>query len=181
MTGWLEHGPTSQPSGARRDWSQARRWLQAGGWLLPWLAILLVSAGCACAMNLALTGAWVPLAARSEPARALAGLDLPPAGPVGQGDDAQVVDRACVCRSSARTTDGYSMVVVGVGVVLEWRRRVRPETCPLRRPRMERKETGRGTEDHRPVMADGGSVTLSWNDLGPVEQKKVGSDDQSAR
>jgi hypothetical protein len=35
--------------------------------------------------------------------------------------------------------------------------------------RRERKKTGGGTEDHRPVMADGGPVTLSWNDLGPVE------------
>jgi hypothetical protein len=93
MTGWLEQGPTSEPSGAR-----GRDWLKAGRWLLPWLAMVLVSAGCASAMNLALTGAWVPLSARSEPAHALAGPDVPPADQVGQGDDAQAVDLACVSR-----------------------------------------------------------------------------------
>jgi hypothetical protein len=60
MISSLEPGLAGQPRGALR-----RGWLRGGRWLLPWLAVLLVSVSLASAVHHALTGAWVPITARS--------------------------------------------------------------------------------------------------------------------
>jgi hypothetical protein len=80
---------------------QWRGWLRGGRWLLPWLAVLLVSASIASAMTRALTGAWVPGAARSELSPTSTVADRPPAGVGGDGADARALDHACIARVAA--------------------------------------------------------------------------------
>jgi hypothetical protein len=96
MISSFEPGLAGHPRGARR-----RGWLQGGRWLLPWLTVLLVSASLASAVTSALTGAWVPIAARSASSPTPTVADLPPAGAGGDGADARALDLACVSRSAA--------------------------------------------------------------------------------
>jgi hypothetical protein len=95
MISSLGPGRTGHARGA-----SPRTWLRVGPVLLPWLALLLISACSASALNHALTGAWVPLGAGSEIAQTST-VDLPPVGLVGDGDDARAVDLACVTRIAA--------------------------------------------------------------------------------
>jgi hypothetical protein len=93
-----EPAQAGQPLGALR-----RGWLRGGRWLLPWLAVLLVSASLASAMTKALTGAWVPITARSAPSPAPAVAELPPTAAVGDGADAWALDLACIARVGSYT------------------------------------------------------------------------------
>jgi len=94
----FEPGLAGQPRGALR-----RGWWRGGRWLLPWLAVLLVSVSLASAVNHALTGAWVPITARSALCPTPAVAELPPVGAIGDRADARALDRACIARVAAYT------------------------------------------------------------------------------
>jgi hypothetical protein len=116
-----------KPGQAGRSLGALRRgWLRGGRWLLPWLAVLLVSASLESATTSALTGAWVPTAVRSASSPTLAIAELPSAGAVGDGDDARALELACISRSVAYSASWSDTVrrcsgccgirVIGVGL-----------------------------------------------------------------
>jgi hypothetical protein len=67
--------------------------VRGGRWLMPWLAVLLVSTSLAYALNRAITGAWVTFDARAE-------LSVTPA----DGDAARELGLACISRVTAYTS-----------------------------------------------------------------------------
>jgi hypothetical protein len=77
--------------------------LRGARWLLPWLVALLVSASLASAATSALNRAWAPIGPSSASSVTPAVAALPPAGAVGNSDDARALDLVCISRFATYT------------------------------------------------------------------------------